>query len=394
MSEMMPGLKKILQWSMKQTSDQQDDNSPTENVAPLSKDDQAWLSEAMEAFCLNETQRLKDLVQILECKPSLNDVNNAADVAESVASHDPNREVKTETLTELLADLNYAELLKLQLASLVELGERLEQIDNARFFALNHGGSGGKLPLLVSLIKDRQEDEIRWRAADVLAAVVQNNPQVQARAVELGVLDFCMNMVSDASVSDQLRLKSFLCVSCLIRSTTDVFVKAFLHRGGLTLLRKSITNTNNETSEAKKLLKKSLFLLQYITLTVPECRSDVANDQVLFVELVKITGGNNVSLSDMALHTLGSLCKDPAGAKALHAEDISHAKATLTQVRKQLENVPKEEAEYVEDTLKLVKKLLVVAAIGVAEGAKRKGKGAGEGIRKGTGGGLSIIPKP
>lgn len=343
----MPGLKKILKWTMQQTEENPEGAGAS---SPLTDEKKAWLSEAMDAMCLNETQRLKDLVEIIEASP------NTAKLDSDNIEHDTN------TLSGLLTSLTASELLKLQKASLEELTERLEQIDNARFFALNHGGNG-KLPLIMNIMSNGNDNELRWRAADVFAAVTQNNPEVQTRAMDLGALTLVMNIIIEEKIAEKVKLKAFLALSCLIRGTSNVSLKHFVEEGGIALIRRILSDVSNNKGAAK-LQRKSLFLLQYICVSAPEYCTNVADDDALLSRLVNFCGSKDATISDMGLQVLTSLSSYYNVAKFLAGEDSS-AKQILESLQTRFNATPDEEKEWVEEPLKLCKKLLVVANSGV-----------------------------
>lgn len=343
----MPGLKKILNWSLKQTGEHAQDVAPAK---PMSDEDRAWLNEAMSAVCLNETQRLKDLVEIVEY--SLSDeapTTPATAVSES-----------EETIADLLPTLKPEELLKLKVSSLEELAERLEQIDNAKFFALNHGGSG-KLPLLLELMRSA-EDEIRWRAAALFATVCQNNGEVQAKAMELGAMRSVMVLAAAAGTSAQCQVKAFSALSCLLRSAdaAEESAKAFLSAGGLALLRGALAAPGEQGA---RLRRKASFFVQYLCSAVPEARAAIAADDVLVSLVVATAGDDDVIARDTALQALGALCVSREGAAAFAAGSATFRPA-LEAARARLEAVPEDEKEYVEDLRKLCVELLRVSADG------------------------------
>merc|ERR1712124_47656 len=65
-----------------------------------------------------------------------------------------------------------------------ELSERVEQIDNATYFACGVGGSG-ELPLLFGLLKSGPTP-LQAEACNVLKVILQNNPKCQEKALKIG----------------------------------------------------------------------------------------------------------------------------------------------------------------------------------------------------------------
>lgn len=54
---------------------------------------------------------------------------------------------------------------------------------------------------------------IRWRTAEVIAELAQNNPFCQERCLETGLFPILLNMI-DTDPSDTVRIKALYAVSC------------------------------------------------------------------------------------------------------------------------------------------------------------------------------------
>lgn len=63
---------------------------------------------------------------------------------------------------------------------------------------------------------------IRWRAADVIAELAQNNPFCQERFLETGLFPILLNMV-DTDPAETVRIKALYAVSC--KSNTFIQVE-------------------------------------------------------------------------------------------------------------------------------------------------------------------------
>ena len=55
--------------------------------------------------------------------------------------------------------------------------------------------------------------DIRWRAAELIAALVQNNPYCQQKALEVNILPLLVEMV-DSDVDMLVRVKALYAISC------------------------------------------------------------------------------------------------------------------------------------------------------------------------------------
>lgn len=54
---------------------------------------------------------------------------------------------------------------------------------------------------------------LRWRAADIIAELTQNNPYCQEKVLEAGLMPMLLNMV-DTDPSEQSRIKALYALSC------------------------------------------------------------------------------------------------------------------------------------------------------------------------------------
>jgi len=89
--------------------------------------------------------------------------------------------------------------------------ELVEDIDNA----CNLSKVGGLPPLLATL-RGSPHARLRALAAEVVAAVVQNNPVAQAALLEAGALDAVLSCAR-GDVDVEARAKALLALSCLVR---------------------------------------------------------------------------------------------------------------------------------------------------------------------------------
>ncbi|KAJ9577159.1 hypothetical protein L9F63_006281 [Diploptera punctata] len=97
---------------------------------------------------------------------------------------------------------------------------------------------------------------LRWRAADILAELTQNNPYCQDRVLEADLLPDLLSLV-DTDPNDNVRVKSLYALSCLIREN-DNSLNEFGHKDGYSVLLRAMQ------SQVEKLQIKSAFLLTFI----------------------------------------------------------------------------------------------------------------------------------
>ncbi|CAK9832028.1 Hsp70-binding protein 1 [Anthophora retusa] len=94
---------------------------------------------------------------------------------------------------------------------------------------------------------------IRWRAADVIAELAQNNPFCQERFLETGLFPILLNMI-DTDPAEAVRIKALYAVSCIVREHPTSLKYMDMYDGYSVLFRAM-------QSSVKKLQIKSAFLL-------------------------------------------------------------------------------------------------------------------------------------
>ena len=285
-------LKSILKWSLKQQQSEKDTND--DDVKPMTEERKKWLREALDSIVLNETKRIQDIVTVLEYEPS-GEMSTKEEESED------------DELLSRLRKASTSELLKMRESGLEELVDRLCQIDNAKYFSLNHGGTG-KLPLLMKYMKV-EDASLRWRAADVFATVVQNNPEPQEKAIELGILNFIMKQLKEEK-DLKVRTKLFYVMSSVLRGekvNVSAF-KSFTSAGGFDMLKSLISN--HEKKESSRLCKKALFFSLWIFNMMPRLRKQFADPDLVRVILNLANQSEDVDMSEKSLQVLLELVKD------------------------------------------------------------------------------------
>jgi len=66
------------------------------------------------------------------------------------------------------------------------------------------------LPLLLT----SRHAGLRWRAADLVATLTQNNAYCQNAVLELKLLPLLIKLLDDASEDEQVRVKALYAISC------------------------------------------------------------------------------------------------------------------------------------------------------------------------------------
>ncbi|XP_063974999.1 hsp70-binding protein 1-like isoform X2 [Diachasmimorpha longicaudata] len=125
--------------------------------------------------------------------------------------------------------------------------ENVDDIDIARDF-YKVGGFRILKPCLNS-----PHASIRWKAADLIAALSQNALFCQNEIVQMDILPILLNMV-DSDSSDQARIKSLYAVSCTVRGS-KLALLAMKDIDGYSTLMKALQ------SPVEKLKIKAAFLL-------------------------------------------------------------------------------------------------------------------------------------
>ncbi|KAI4496520.1 hypothetical protein M0804_000330 [Polistes exclamans] len=211
---------------------------------PLDEEKKKFLSEALSSLTVNVIEELQKAIKIL---------SNVAD---------------------LRPDGNSSEYD----AALERIADFVDSIDVANDF-YKIGGFSIFGPCLNS-----SHSSIRWRTADIIAELTQNNPFCQQRILECGLFPILLEMV-DKDPSEAARIKSLYAVSCIVRGQPMSLQYMDKNDGYSVLLRAM-------QSSVKKLQIKSAFLLSSL------CNKD--NSDNLKITLV------NMGLIEQTAGLLGS----------------------------------------------------------------------------------------
>lgn len=136
------------------------------------------------------------------------------------------------------------------------LEEMLVVVDNIDF-ARDFGQIGGAAALL-SLLKSPHAG-LRWRAAEVVATVVQNNPACQDMMLEFDVLTVLSELV-ESDTDARVRTKALLAIASQVRGHAPS-MEAFLGAlGGLALMRQVLEREAAAVAPSRE-ARKILFLV-------------------------------------------------------------------------------------------------------------------------------------
>ena len=372
--------KALLKWSLSQS----DGTSGPSTAMPMSDEKRKFLRDAMETHVLDETKRMQDIVTILKYTKSVPS-EASADVAVDTETQPPKpssvptqstvctlsysqivegavaarisqKTKETSFIVDNLKNVPAAQLQKIKVDALCELSERVEQIDNAIFFACGAGGSG-ELSLLFALLKDGRTP-LQAEACDVLKIILQNNPKCQEKALKIGGMNVLL-LVAQTHSEMEMRIKAFSCLSALLRYRDAVPVLAFANAGGLEkCVMPALTN-----KDAPRLQKKALFFLQYAVSADTSFPSKRFAASGVLKTLGKLLSSKDDDIVEQSATILELLLQNSAGFE-------TNIKCLLDPILKVKEHVqaqllsisakPAEEREYYEEMENLLKKLQTV----------------------------------
>ncbi|XP_044579854.1 hsp70-binding protein 1-like isoform X1 [Cotesia glomerata] len=180
---------------------------------PLDQERKEFLSKALESMTVNVIEELQKSAKIL---------SNVMDLRQE---DDP---TEYETALECIASY-------------------VDSIDIANDF-YKIGGFG-----LIGACLNSPHSTIRWRAADVIAELTQNNPFCQEKILAMGLMPILLEMV-DSDPSEQAKIKALYAVSCIVRGNALALKYMDVNDGYSVLIRAM-------QSSVEKLQIKSAFLL-------------------------------------------------------------------------------------------------------------------------------------
>lgn len=178
-----------------------------------------------------------------------------------------------------------------------ELMELVENIDMAKDLS-----STGGLPTLVDLMHGPHAS-LRWRAAEVFATCVQNNPDLQASFLHSGAPEAIWQLLDDQA--PQCQVKGLLAVSCLVRGHAPALTW-FRQKGGPAHL------VEMARREDVRLQRKCLQVLTYSLRSVPGDAVTLLEQTPLLANLAILLASEDVQVRGAAVGLANHLATDAA----------------------------------------------------------------------------------
>ncbi|KAI8476191.1 MAG: armadillo-type protein [Monoraphidium minutum] len=206
--------KGMFDWSMKY----QDGTRPTDyGAVEMTEEKKQWLERAMQEFMKDLGERMKEIKAALDA-PTATDAPTTPDAPAPAPGGQQQQAAQEDTAAAAAAALAEKEAL------LDELVEIVESVDQARDLH-----KAGGLDTLLALMRCPHAS-LRWRAAEVAATCMANNPPVQRWFMDGGAAAPLMALLRDAS--PVVRTKALLALSALVRHYGPG-LEAFRLGGGL-----------------------------------------------------------------------------------------------------------------------------------------------------------------
>lgn len=147
-------------------------------------------------------------------------------------------------------------------------GEKCENID----VACDLHKIGGFDDAIFKFLDFDESDEVRGWAANVIGSSAQNNPYVQEKLLESGIMSKLLEMTK--SENTFVAVKSMYAVSCMIRQN-ETSIKKFLALNGFDFLSQCLTRPS------KKLQMKSIFLMRSLCSEFKFCFPIISTDNTV-----------------------------------------------------------------------------------------------------------------
>ncbi|ETI38050.1 hypothetical protein L917_15408 [Phytophthora nicotianae] len=321
----------LMKWTMKHT----DGTTPTE-ATPISEDKRRFLEMVMNEGVIDENERVKDILRILEGEdPRLVFAKEDGTIADEDNSPSPE------------------ELAQYKDTLLDELLTRIDQIDNAQNFV-----KMGGLRIMINVIKKYEQASSRALAAEVCSVVVQNNPYCQDAAVESGLLEVLCGLArEDKDVT--CRVKALLGISCLVRHHAAA-EKRFLGEScqGLELMRQNL-----ESATDVRLQRKSLFFLRYLIRNTRSTADLVLQKNFFIRSAAAFITNEDVDLCESAVEGLAEFAMIGPDFMAACKKSEFDLIAKCNERIKQIDALEDEDKEFAQETktrVEYLKKVLTV----------------------------------
>uniref|UniRef100_A0A7S0WF29 Nucleotide exchange factor Fes1 domain-containing protein n=1 Tax=Chlamydomonas leiostraca TaxID=1034604 RepID=A0A7S0WF29_9CHLO len=281
----LPQWKGLFDWSIKY----QDGTKPS-NWDPSEYDPEKmkWLEGVLKHYMQDFGARMKEIKASLDTGVRAEQPPAAgAAASESAPPPPPAQRLSLEDKELLLEEL-------LDIVSSIDFARDLHKV--------------GGLPTLLDLL-DCDQPSLRWRAAEVVATCMANNPPVQQWFMQGGVLPRLLRLLDEEGAGEpgaSLRTKGLLAVSALVRHNRPG-LEAVRLAGGLPRLVRLAADPDRRVS------RKALSLTQYVvTQHWPDAKAVV--DMGLLPPVLVLLGDASEEAGDArtaALELLRELARSP-----------------------------------------------------------------------------------
>jgi len=252
----------ILKWSLAQN----DGTKSTSDAKPMSEEDRKWLEEVMNSMVVDEVARMKLIVEVLkipEDPATLEKMYDSHELQGILLKKDPQEMENQEEKTSSSSTQTKDQVLNLVLTKKKEMLEELDTLVDRIDMAKDLNKIGGFIYIIKTL--GSKYPSLQWRAAQVFATVVQNNPYCQEVAHKLNATDaiirlFYQFLSTNNPSNDEIKVvfKALTASSCFIRSYEPA-LRQFV-KGGV----KGVIKTLISEKASLRTKKKVLFLLCYL----------------------------------------------------------------------------------------------------------------------------------
>eukprot|EP00052_Salpingoeca_macrocollata_P016806 m.135714 g.135714 ORF g.135714 m.135714 type:complete len:317 (+) comp20172_c1_seq2:744-1694(+) len=298
-------LQAILQWSLRQGGDGTQETA-SHLFEAMDPERRRWLQQAFESLTVDIVEEMQKHIAILK-------------------EPDTDEESREKKCTALEA-----------------LQEMIEDMDNARDLYV----IGGLQPV-VDMLK-HGSSEVRWRAAELVGTVVQNNPVCQQFALELNLLPIIVAMLQDDDV--KVRTKAVRTVSCLVRENSSL-VQGLLALDGVEKLVALL-------QAPAALCARVLFLLSYLC-RLPSVGPVLEKTNTLERLGTLLDEAGDAAVWEQGLQFLRNMLEvQPAAAATLaqqHAKVLRKHQQELQQLSAEDQDARREEGEHLAAVLAAVK---------------------------------------
>jgi hsp70-interacting protein len=159
----------------------------------------------------------------------------------------------------------------------------------------------GGFHVLAMLLKSSHPG-LRWRTADLIATLTQNNPYCQQEVLKSNLLPLLVKLLDDSSEDDQVRIKALYALSCLTRDSAEA-QDEFVKQDGFSVLVRAIQ------SDVDKLQIKATFLISVLCLQQARFK-DILYNMGMIEQLIGLLSMEHSSLNERLVEALFNVVSD------------------------------------------------------------------------------------